>query len=445
MFHHRTAASIALLAGAMLVGCRGKPTPPPQTPPQVTVTHAVTAEVRDYYEYNGYLDTTETVEVKARVKGLLTAIHFTEGTEVQGPLRLLGVIAKKGDPLYDIDQREYVTAKKKAEAEVEKSKADVLNWVAQIKLADAELKRAQTASKSGVGSPTDLEKAEATLEVNKAQKLAAEANREAAEAALHTAEIQLGYTRIFAEIGGRISQTRVTRGNLVGQTEPTLLTTIVRMDELYVYFDVPEADLVEYQRAMMSSPQPDPTSRTIDVEVRVAKEEGYQHFGKIDFRENKVETSTGTVRIRGRIPNEARALYPGLYARVRVPAGEPKPQLAIPEDCIMTGQEGRYVYVVKPDNTVEKRLVTLGPSVWKAPPPVPGVVPPAWVLVNPNPGPTPEKGPPAPTRRPVNSMVAITAGLTAGDRVIVDGVQKARPTFPVAPEEWVLHAPAPAK
>ena len=223
------------------------------------------------------------------------------------------------------------------------------------------------------------------------------------------------------------------------------MTTIVRMDELYVFFDVPENDLIEYQRAAMTSQLPEHTSRKIDVEVRVGREEGFPHIGKIDFRENRVDTSTGTVRIRGRIsnpssPNGGRALYPGLYARVRVPSGPPKPQLAIPEDCIMTGQEGRYVFVVKPDSLVEKRLVTLGPVVWKSPQLVLGEVLPGWALVNPTPAPS-ENGPPLPARRPVKSMVAISAGLTADDRVIVDGVQKARPTMPVSPDEWILNPP----
>jgi multidrug efflux system membrane fusion protein len=435
MVCHRTAGLLALLVvGAALAGCRGKPAPQQLPPPKVTVTRPVSTPVREYLEYNGYLDTTETVEVRARVKGLLAAIRFTEGAEVA-----------KDDPLYDIDQREYVTAEKKALAELEKAKADVLNWQAQIKLAEAELERATTAKQSGVGAKTEFDKAVAQLDVNKAEKAAAEASRNAAEAALRTAGIQLGYTKIVAEISGRIGQTRVTRGNLVGQTEPTLLTTIVRMDELFVKFDVPEVDLVEYLHAA-TGPRPDLISRKIDVEVGVAGEKGYPHKGKLDFQDNKVDTSTGTVQLRGRIPNPPgatgmRPLYPGLYARVRVPTGQPKPQLAIPEDCILTGQEGRYVFVVKTDNTVERRIITLGPVVWKAPPPAPGDAPAGWAMVNPNPAPPAEGAPPAPTRRPVHSMVAVIAGLTAGDRVIVDGTQKARPSLPVVPEEWTLNAP----
>ena len=420
MLRHHSLAFAGLAVAIGLVGCRGPQQPPAMTPPVVIVTSPVLTPVRAYLEYNGHLETMETVEVRPRIKGLLTKVHFTEGTEVA-----------KGDPLYDIDQRETLTAEKKAIAELEKAKADVLNWKAQIKLAEAELERATLSSKTGVGAKTEFDKATAQLDVNKAEKAAAEASRDAAEAALHTARIQLSYTRILAEIDGRISETRVTKGNLIGVTEPTLLTTIVRMDELYVYFDAPEGDLVEFQKAMKTSQVPDPTSRQIEVEVGVTNEDGFQHKGRIDFRENRVDIATGTVRIRGRIPNPSergvRTLYPGLYARVRVPTGQPKPLLAVPEDCIMTGQEGRFIYVVKTDNIVERRLVTLGPPVWKAPPEVPGEAPPKWMMTRPNSAPGSNGASAVPTLRRVESVVSIVAGLNPTDRVIVDGTQKARP------------------
>jgi RND family efflux transporter MFP subunit len=435
MCHHRAVAFVVLVLGAALGGCQGQPQPPAMQPPVVTVTRPVRTPVRAYLEYNGHLETMETVEVRPRVKGLLSKIHFTDGTEVA-----------KGDLLYDIDPHELETAEKKAKAELEKAEADVLNWKAQIKLAEAELERATLSSKTGVGAKTDFDKATAQLDVNIAEKNAAEASRDAAKAALRTAGLQLSYTRILAEISGRISMTRVTRGNLIGVTEPTLLTTIVRMDELYVYFDAPEGDLVDYQRAMENSQIPDPTSRKLEVEVGITNEDGFRHKGKIDFRENRVDMATGTVRIRGRIPNPlgptgVRTLYPGLYARVRVPTGLPKLLLALPEDCIMTGQEGRYVYIVKDDNTVKQQLVTLGPPVWKAPQAVPGVVHDGWVM---NHKPPPNDGQLVSTRRRVQSMVSIVSeidGLSDSDRVIVDGAQKARPKQVVVPQEWTLQAP----
>jgi multidrug efflux pump subunit AcrA (membrane-fusion protein) len=145
------------------------------------------------------------------------------------------------------------------------------------------------------------------------------------------------------------------------------------------------------------------------------------------------------------VANNVRALFPGMYARVRVPKGEPTPQFVLPEDCLLSGQEGRFLYVVTHEGTVEKRVVTVGASVWKAPPTVPGVAPPMWAAVNPNPPPPAEGQPPPPTRRLIRSIVAIPAGLKEGERVILDGLQQVRPNAPVAPEEWTLTPPAEPK
>src|SRR5262249_50239384 len=222
----------------------------------------------------------------------------------------------------------------------------------------------------------------------------------------------------------------------------------VRVDELFVYFDVPEPDLVAYQRARLQQVLPDPTSQQIPVEIGVATEFGFPHVGRIDFRENRVDTPTGTIRVRGRIPNplqanQTRVLYPGLYARVRVLKADPTPRVVIPEDALQAAQEGRFVYVVRPDNTVEKRLVTVGATVWRTPPPDQAGDATGWAMVNPKPdaGGGKRAGPPRPTRLRAESVVAIESGLKPDDRVIVNGLQKARPEAPVAPEEWVLTPP----
>jgi RND family efflux transporter MFP subunit len=412
----------ALLA---LAGCqRTKPAPPAMPPPKVTVAKPATYPVQSYYEYNGYLEAVETVQIKARVKGLLQKITFTEGEEVEA-----------GDLLYMIDPREYKAAVAKADADVAKATADIDNWKAQIKLAQAELSRMSRTAATGAAAQADLDKAKATLDVNNAQHAVAVANKDAAEAALQTAKIQLGYTTIEAPIGGRINRTLVTQGNLVGQSEPTMLTTIVSMDPLYIYFDAPERDLVEYQALQREKSMPQPTSGVIPVEVGLAVETGYPHRGTIDFRENRVDTGTGTVRIRGRIPNpqvppkNIRLLYPGLYSRVRVPAGDPQPRLVLPEDALMTGQEGRFVYVLGTGDVVEKRTVTVGTRVWRGS--AGSANGPGWDLV--------KSG--VSGNVPVKSVIAIDAGLKDGERVVVNGLQKARPGAPVEPDEWELKAP----
>lgn len=429
-----------MIGGAGLLGCQRDKGAPPAPPPGVSVIKPVVVPVQNFYEYNGYLETTQLVEVRARVKGLITKVHFRDGQEVRGQ-RGGWLKFFPGDPLYTIDEREYRTSVKKAEAEVEKAKADIGNWTAQIALAEAELKRAELAKESSASAQTEVDKSRATRDVNKAMLASAVANQNAAEAALHTSHIQLGYTKIHARIDGRISRTHVDEGNLVGQTEPTLLTTIVRMDELFVYFDVPERDWATWGNRLSSD-----LNQTIPLEVGAATEEGYPHKGRIDFRENHVDTGTGTVRIRGRILNPVvpgkttGALYPGLYSRIRIAAGTAQPRPAIPEEALMNGQEGRYVYVVGADNKVLKRSVLLGPPVYRAPPSVENK-PSTWLMTNPNPAQPIGGLPPRPTTIFVKSVVSIEKGLSADDVIVVEGLQKARPGAEVAPEIWEFKGP----
>jgi multidrug efflux system membrane fusion protein len=338
----------------------------------------VTYQVQSYYEYNGNLDAIEFVQVTARVKGFLDEILFTEGEEV-----------KQGDLL----------------------------------------KRMETLRNTGAASAEEHEQRAAARETAEAVVLQT-------EAALEASQLQFAYTEIRSPIAGQISRTLVTRGNLVGQEDNTLLTTIVSMDPLYVYFDVPERDLTEYLRSIQPGDPGDLVSRSIPVEVGVATETGYPHLGRIDFRENRRDMGTATVRIRGRVPNprvppaNVRLLYPGLYTRVRVPAGDLRSMPVIPEDALMTGQEGRYVYVLGESNVVKKRTVTVGPQVWKKPA---GNGLAGWTLVG------------GGAAEPVHAIVAIESGLTPDDRVILSGLAKARPGAPVAPEPRELKPPEPAE
>jgi len=425
----RIPACLLALGLAALAGCkRDQPGVQAPPPPKVTVARPVSFPVQGYLEYNGHLDAVETVEIRARVRGILEDIHFVEGDEVDALA-----------PLYTIDPREYRAAVARATADQAKAAADIGNWKAQIKLAEAELQRLMRAPPGSV-TPSDIDKARSTVDVNQAQLGVAQASLDAAAASLQTANIQLGYTDIRAPISGRISRTLVTKGNLVGQDQPTLLTTIVRMDPLFVYFDAPERDLMRYQQYRRGKGGP-----AAPVEVGVTLDRGFPHHGEIDFQENRVDIGTGTVRLRGRIPNPAtgpngtRLLYPGLFARVRVPAGEPERQPVIPEEALMTGQEGRFVFVLGPGDVVEKRVVTVGTRVWQAPPP--GSAPePGWSLVNA--ASAANGGAPGPIRETARAIVAIDKGLTTDDRVIINGLQKSRPGSPVAPEVWELRAPA---
>lgn len=414
-----------LFTGLSIAGCQRVRQAPPAPPPAVvTVSKPVAYPVQTYFEYNGNLDAVEMVQVTARVKGFLNEILFTEGDEV-----------KQGSLLFKIDPREYDAAVKRAAADKQKA-------VTELKRAKSEEERVKKLKSSGAVSDEDYD-------LRVAQRETAEAVLKQTEAALESSQLQLDYTQILSPITGQISRTQVTRGNLVGQNENTMLTTIVSMDPLFVYFDIPERDLVEYQRSLQAGQLADLLSRSLPVEVGVATETGYPHPGVIDFRENRVDSGTGTVRIRGRIPNprvppgNARLLYPGLYARVRIPSGAPKSMPVIPEDALMTGQEGRYVYVLGEGNVVQKRSVIVGPVVWKALPQSKEKSP-GWTLLAPTTATQGDTPPKQQQPTPVPAVIAIESGLTIEDRVIINGLTKARPGLPVAPEMREMKAPPPA-
>lgn len=430
-------ASVVVLAllgsAAALVGCRpAQPTQLTPPPPLVTVAHPAVTPVQNFYDYNGTIEAVETVEIRARVKGYLEKVKFREGDEVAA-----------GTPLYEIDPREYESAVARSRSDIARAVADAASAAAQVQLAQAELNRIENLGASGTKS--ELDKAKATLAANKAAVDVANANKRSAEAALRTAELQLGYTDIKAPIAGRISRTLVTAGNLVGQNDATLLTTIVSQDPVYVYFDVPERDRSNFEGGQASR----------KLFVGVTNETAFPHEGAVDFGENRVDTGTGTLRVRGILPNttaspgNARGLYPGLFARVRVPVGKEEPRPVIPEEALMTGQEGRFVYVVvrEPNPTDEskqefkvlKRTVKVGMTTWRSPPAEDKTAP-RWQLTGGQPGKDGKTPPPGMVR----ALVAIDSGLTDKDVVVVNGWQKVRPGGPCTPDERTLTPPTTA-
>ncbi|MBX9681956.1 MAG: efflux RND transporter periplasmic adaptor subunit [Gemmataceae bacterium] len=407
---------VGLVGILAFAGCRqpqkdakgpgGMPAPP------VTVIRPIIYPVQSYYEYAGNLEPVETVQIVARVKGFLNDIRFTEGEEV-----------KKGQLLFKIDPRELQAAFQKAEA-------DRIKAIAEARRARSELERGQQLAQSRALSSEELEQRVAAKEV-------ADAVIKQAEAGIEAAKLELSYTDITAPIDGRISRALITRGNLVGQADSSMLTTIVSMDPLFVFFDAPERDLVEYQRSLQKAATSEGVSRKFPVEIGVTGEQGFPHVGFVDFRENRVDISSGTVRIRGRIPNpkvppgNERLLYPGLYAKVRVPAGAPKTLPVVPEDALLTGQEGRYVYVLGEKNIVRKRTVIVGEHVFRGKETTKEEIANGWRLKgDKNLGPT-----------AITSVVAIEKGLTTDDVVIVNGIARARPGTPVAPEERTFEGP----
>jgi len=195
----------------------------------------------------------------------------------------------------------------------------------------------------------------------------------------------------------------VTVGNLVGYSEPTLLTTVMRLDPIYVYFDAPERNFLEYQALVREQGAATAEQRKVPLEVGLETEKDFPHHGVIDFRESRVDAGTGTVTLRGVLSNTDRLLVPGLFARIRVPVGAAHDELLVPEVAVASDQRGDYVLAVKNDNTVEYRPVTTGHS--------------------------------------EGDLIVVSKGLSEEDWVIVNGLQKARPGGRVSPEQTTIEAP----
>lgn len=327
--------------------------------------------ITDYGEFTGRIDAVETVEVRVRVKGFLQKIHFKEGTEV-----------KKGTLLYEIDPSIY-------QAEVAKAEAALKQQEAQLQLAITEVTRVE-ALRGTVGAVS-----EEIYFQRVATREAARAAVQQAQAALQSARLELSYTKIYSPIDGRISKTLVTEGNLVGYNEPTLLTSIVRLDPAYVYFEATEREYLHYQQLIREEGVASATEDKIPVFVALINETGYPHEGVLNFRDNRVDPGTGTVLLRGEIPNNKRELIPGLFAHVRVPIGKAKPKLLVPETALSSDQRGQFLLVVKDDNTVEIRTVKTGNT--------------------------------------QNGLSIINEGLKENDWVIVNGIQRAQPGMRVSP------------
>jgi len=370
--------SAVLLAGALVVfaGCQRGEQPGPAAsappPPKVLVSHPVERPLAETREYTGHLEAVEAVSVRARVRGILQKIHFEEGLEVE-----------QGALLYEIDPSEY-------QAAVDEKAAEITRLEHELRLAESEAKRSSELHEQKATSKESWESKQNKLAVTKAE-------REKARAALRQAELNLSYTKVYAPISGRVGRTLVTVGNLVGYNEPTLLTTIVKMDPIYVHFEIPERDLLRFEQTDQEQ-SPSWSLMQAPLSIGLETESGYPHAGVINFRDNRVESETGTVLVRGTLPNPDRNLVPGLFTRIQVPVGPPKPRLLIPETSLAADQRGRYVLVVKSDDTVEQRAVQIEVNLEH------------------------------------RGFLPIREGLIRDDRVIVSGLQKARPGAKVAPQ-----------
>ena len=364
----------------LLAGCDSNVYVEPP-PPKVTTAQPVMQSVTDYLEFTGTLDASEQAEVVARVSGVLKSMHFESGTPVN-----------EGDLLFVIEPEEYLADLQAAEAELAAGESN-------YDRASIEYARAQNLFKKKAGAEADVVKWRVEKEIASAEILRAKAK-------IARAELNLGYTQVTAPFTGRVGRNLVDIGNLVGEGEATVLTEVTRYDPIYVYFNLNERDLLRVmavirENAKAQGLNPDDMDND-DIEVPLylglANEQGYPHEGRYDYADSAVDPETGTLQLRGTFDNSSRPpkLLPGLFTRIRMPIGERPDMPLVSERAIGNDQRGVYVMVVNADNVVERRSVKTGQR--------------------------------------IDGLIVIEDGLQKGDRVVVKGVQRARPGRKVDPE-----------
>jgi multidrug efflux system membrane fusion protein len=367
-----------LLAVVTLSGC-GRTTPGPVAarPPEVFVAAAILREATDTEEFTGRTEAFRAVEIRPQVTGELKAIHFEDGRNVL-----------KGAPLFEIDPVLYEADVEKARADIQKAVADIANWKAQIKRDEAELERVRRQYALGAAAQSDIDKAEATVDVDKAQLGVSEANKKGAEAMLAKARQNLKYCTITAQYTGRMSKRLLDEGNTV-EANKTVLATLVVQDPVYIGFDIDERSVLRLRRLIHEGAIPSARESRLEVQVGLADQEGYPFTAVWTFSENQFDQGTGTLRVRATMNNPSlhldsiagpltaavgapasqdvhrltlKLLSPNMFVRVRLPVGRPHPSVVIPEEALGSDQGQKFVFVVirateKDKDTGEERQV----------------------------------------------------------------------------------------
>ena len=341
----RSVATRTLLLGCLLPaleGCGGKKVAPALPPPDVVVASVVQRDTPIYSEWVATLDGFVNAQIQPHVAGYIVKQNYTEGSVVQ-----------KGDVLFEIDPRPF-------QAAIDAAKANVKVAEAGVELAQKEYARYAMLARVGAATKEDVETWTAKGDVAAADKLRA-------EAAVGRADLDLEFSRITADIGGRIGKAELTEGNLVnaGGSEP-LLTTIVSTDPMRIYFNVDERSLQRYARSVNAAGKNVTEllaalkSAEIAFAFALEGESGFEHSGKLAFSDNRVDPQTGTIQLYGTVPNKDGFFVAGARVRVRLPTGKPSPALLVPETAILSDQDKQYVLIADKDNVVRRRDVTLG-------------------------------------------------------------------------------------
>ena len=373
------ALATGLLMTVIATACssQAEPTAGMPPPPEVSVAQVLNKDVSRWDEFTGRVTAIETVELRPRVSGYVQQVAYQEGQEV-----------KKGDLLFVVDPRPYKARLAQAEADLERARAEA-------RLAQMQDKRAQTLVEAKAISREEFE-------TRRAASTQGDAAVRAAEAALENARLDLQFTSVRSPINGRAGRAMVTEGNLAN-ADTTLLTTVVSQDPVFVYFESDEQSFLRYQELARKGERAETKN---PVRVGLASEQGYPHEGTVDFVDNQVDPSTGTIRARAVLRNPDRIFTPGLYARVQLQGSGQFKAMLVDDKAVLTDQDRKYVYVLGEKNAATRKDVKLGPV--------------------------------------IDGLRVVTSGLAPSDKVIVHGVQKVFfPGMPVQPKVIAMGAPAP--
>ncbi|HEX7088184.1 MAG TPA: efflux RND transporter periplasmic adaptor subunit [Vicinamibacterales bacterium] len=369
--HHPFVLLILLaLTATACTRTAAQPSEPP--PPQVPVAEVVARQVTEWDEFTGRLEAVNTVAVRPRVSGYVSAVRFDEGA-----------IVRRGDVLFQIDPRPF-------QAEVDRLRAELARAQATVERARSELARAERLAAEHAMSREEHDRRAAFARESAALV-------EATAAALRAAELNLEFTRVTSPIDGRVGRAVVTPGNLVssGPGEATLMTTVVSLDPIYATFDADEATFLRYSELARAGRRAG-TRDGVPVRIALASDQGFPREGRLDFLDNQVDPATGTIRARAVLRNPDLALTPGLFVRVQLQGRAAYEGVLIQDRAVATDLDKRYVLVVDERQTIEYREVTLGPI--------------------------------------VDGLRIVRDGLRPGDRVVVSGLQRVRPGMTVTPQ-----------
>jgi RND family efflux transporter MFP subunit len=378
-----SAARRLALAPLLLLAACGRDAPPPPPPPEVTVAAVIERDINDWDEFSGRLQAVESVDIRPRVTGYIERVAFREGADV-----------RKGDLLFVIDPRPYQADLSRAEAALARAKAQ------------AELGRAQRDRAERLVGTNAISRDDYDARVNAAR--AAEADVASAEAAVRAARLNLEFTRITSPIDGRASRAEVTTGNLVQSTgnPPTLLTTVVSMDPIYVEFEGDEQVYLKYTELSRRGDRASSRQARNPVFMGLSSEEGYPHEGYMVFVDNRLNTQTGTIRGRAVFENKDRLFTPGLFARIKLIGSGKYHALLVSDRAIGTDQDHKFVLVLGADGKLEYREVKIG--------------------------------------RVVDGLRVVLEGVKAGEKIVVNGLQRARPKQAVKATEVPMDQGVPA-